>query len=178
MRRRARRPLLRCAGMLAIKQIIRMTGATPGVLKKEFKPMLREAMQAVLLRWKKRYLPLHFQTEAYERYGYPFRVDQRSEWKKRRVPTEMWQRQKLPFVETGRTRERALGPATIKGTPKRATLRLGIPYYPYGNVKMEIGDYLQKMTRDEQQDLLRHLRDLLMRGISRLKTRKAIAKVG
>ena len=152
--------------MYTINTVIREAGATPGLLKKHWKVILKGALQDLLQHWWRRNLPLHFTQGAAKRYGY----------RRRTSKYEMRKRMKyghtIPLVWSGRTMRAARREARISGTGRKARIALGIPAHPYGNTRLAAE--ILRVTPAEERRLAQALKVLLTKRINKLKKTRTI----
>lgn len=123
----------------------------------------RKAIEAAALYWWNTYLPLHFQSIAYQRYRYEQRDKRTNAMKAARAPWPFADDPQpsigevKPLVFTGRSRERALSSPNIKAKAKnyetyRADVIINAPAFNFGVGKRI--DMRDEVTRTTPQELV------------------------
>lgn len=114
------------------------------VTKRVHAQIMREVNRGMLQRWAERYLPLHFEGGATQRYGYRPRSAGYVARKRRKVGHN------IPLVYTGRLREAIQKGVIIRATQHKASLK-SRGYFP---MKEELRGEIERITEAERGELV------------------------
>jgi len=155
--------------MIQISTMIKYTGP-PDAVKRQLAVAMREGLSRMGEAWHKRFLPLHFETLAYTRYG--------STYKRRSAKYERRKRNKRPMDFSGEMRGELIGRAEIRATGKRVKIGLSaraLNFASPGNVARGYPDFraeLQAVAGSEEKTLTRELDQYVTRQLNRNRTKK------
>lgn len=145
-----------------------------GLRKRQVQRAARIALEAMGRQWHSQFLPLHFQPDAYARYGYRQRKGQGLDpqgraFRRSTVGRKLrYKGHNLPLVFSGEGRMLALGPIRLRSSSQQARVLLPTKFN-YRNPKSRISmrDELTKLLPAERDTLLasgrRALRDAIAR---------------
>jgi hypothetical protein len=114
------------------------------VTKRSHGQIMRQVNRGMLERWRDRFLPLHFEGGATQRYGYRPRSGRYLARKRRMVGHG------IPLVLTGRLRDTIRRGVVIRATQHRGTAR-SRGYFPMRN---EMRGEIERITDAERRDLI------------------------
>lgn len=114
------------------------------VTKRSHGQIMRQVNRGMLERWRDRFLPLHFEGGASQRYGYRPRTSRYVARKRRMVGHN------IPLVLTGRLRDTIRRGVVIRATQYRASAR-SRGYFPMRN---EMRGEIERITDAERRDLI------------------------
>lgn len=157
--------------MLAVD--VELTGIE-GLTKKQVNDACKDALYALGLRWRRRYLPLHFGNAASTRYGYTPRAGERGSGKKF---DKSYTARKLRFLRhtrplefTGEGKRQALnGLSLVYAT--RDKVRIPLPRkfnFRNKSSKVRMADEIRAVTPGEMRELEIFLTEELVRQFKRL----------
>ena len=149
--------------------------------KRIFGKLVKEALVSAGLRWRTKYLPLHFKRVATARYGYTQRSPGHKRAKMKRYGHS------LPLVFSGTSRDEILGDKK-EPVVRRRRGRLGVlvriqaPKYFYQFIRrgktgkaakvVDKLDEVTRITRGEHMDLAKHMDTHITNGLNKVRGRK------
>lgn len=137
---------------------VKLTGVE-GLKQKQINDAIKQAMHDVGLRWRRRYLPLHFGGRAATRYGYTPRAGERGD---RRKFQGSYTARKLRFLKhtrpleyTGEGKRLALnGPQLVRATRDRVVVPLPRKFnWRHPKSKVNMADEIRAVREDERAEL-------------------------
>jgi len=149
--------------------------------KRIFTKLVKEALVSAGLRWRKKYLPLHFKRVATARYGYSQRSPGHKQAKMKKYGHS------LPLVFSGTSRDEILGDKQVPVVRRRrgrlgVLVRIKAPKYFYQYIKksktgkaakiVDKLDEVTRITRAEHLDLAKHMDTDITTGLNKVGGRK------
>lgn len=123
------------------------------VTKRAHGQIMRQVNRGILERWRDKYLPLHFEGGASQRYGYRPRSGRYLARKRKQVGHG------IPLVLTGRLRDAIRRGVVIRATQYRGTAR-SRGYFPMRN---EMRGEIERITDAERRELVEWARKEYLR---------------
>jgi len=145
--------------------MLKIKATAAKAFKKDFRAVMKAAMQDAVKSWHKFTLPGHFKTGAETKYGYARRSDKPAKNGRRKGYAEKKRRKGLPpLVWSGLGRAMLTNKITVSGTAKSATGSMDAPFYMANKMpgKPDMAAEVTAVTREEEQAMA----DLIAKNVA------------